>query len=402
METKTQVYIVGSGVIGLAVGIALLKAKPSLKVSVLEKEMNLGFHASGRNSGVIHAGFYYSPDSLKAKFCREGNLALTDLVVRNNLDYKKTGKVVVTQNSDQVSDLVELARRGTENGVELELLESADLPKFEPLARTTSAFLWSPTTSVADPSQVIKVMAAEFENLGGVLHFNQEVTEIRKGSLIVNSRTLDASLIINCAGTHALRLAHNMEIATEFAQLPFMGLYRYTENAALPLRTLVYPVPDKNYPFLGVHFTVAVDGKIKIGPSAIPILGSEQYQFSKGVDSIDLKQSLTSLKSLAINNFYQSWTLARTELPNLKTKALLEKAAALVPESRNIESWKRYRPGIRAQLVEKKTGKLVQDFKIAKEGSVMHVLNSVSPGWTSSLSFGSWIASQGLELLDKR
>ena len=132
METKTQVYIVGSGVIGLAVGIALLKAKPSLKVSVLEKEMNLGFHASGRNSGVIHAGFYYSPDSLKAKFCREGNLALTDLVVRNNLDYKKTGKVVVTQNSDQVSDLVELARRGTENGVELELLESADLPKFEP------------------------------------------------------------------------------------------------------------------------------------------------------------------------------------------------------------------------------------------------------------------------------
>jgi L-2-hydroxyglutarate oxidase len=284
METKTQVYIVGSGVIGLAVGIALLKAKPSLKVSVLEKEMNLGFHASGRNSGVIHAGFYYSPDSLKAKFCREGNIALTDLIVRNKLDYKRTGKVVVAQNSNQVSELVELARRGTENGVALELLESADLPKFEPLARTTSAFLWSPSTSVADPNQVIKVMAAEFENLGGELHFNQEVTEIREKSIIVNSRTLDGSLIINCAGTHALRLAHNMEIATEFAQLPFMGLYRYTEKASLPLRTLVYPVPDRNYPFLGVHFTLAIDGKIKIGPSAIPILGSEQYQFSKGVD----------------------------------------------------------------------------------------------------------------------
>lgn len=400
MAGKPQALIVGSGVIGLSIGIALLKLNSKLEVTILEKESNLGFHASGRNSGVIHAGFYYSPDSLKAKFCREGNLALTNLIVRNNLDYKRTGKVVVVQNSNQVSELVELARRGTENGVALELLEGADLPKFEPMARTTSAFLWSPSTSVADPSQVIKVMAAEFENLGGKLHFNQEVTEIRKKSIIVNSRTLDGSLIINCAGTHALRLAHNMGIATEFAQLPFMGLYRYTENTALPLRTLVYPVPDKNYPFLGVHFTVAVDGKIKIGPSAIPILGSEQYQFSKGVDLIDLKQSLTSLRSLAINNFYQSWNLARTELPNLKTKALIEKAAALVPESRNVKSWKRYRPGIRAQLVEKKNGMLVQDFKIAKEGSVIHVLNSVSPGWTSSLSFGSWIAGQGLELLD--
>ena len=400
MDTEDQVYIIGSGVIGLAVGIALLKAKPTLKVSILEKEANLGLHASGRNSGVIHAGFYYSPDSLKAKFCREGNTALMDLIVRNNLIYKRTGKIVVTQNSDQLSDLTELQRRGVENGVVLELLESSDLPKFEPMARTVSAFLWSPNTSVADPSQVIRVMAAEFENLGGVLHFNQEVTEIREKSIHVNSQTLEAKLIVNCAGTRALRLAHNMEIATEFAQLPFMGLYRYTENTSLPLRTLVYPVPDKNYPFLGVHFTVAVDGKIKIGPSAIPILGSEQYQFFKGVDSVDLSQSLTSVKSLAIHNFNQSWALAKTELPNLKTKTLIEKAAVLVPESANVRTWKKYKPGIRAQIVEKATGKLVQDFKIAKSGSVLHVLNSVSPGWTSSLSFGSWIAGQGLELLE--
>ena len=228
MDAGGQVYIVGSGVVGLAIGIALLKAKPTLKVSILEKEVGLGLHASGRNSGVIHAGFYYSPDSLKAKFCREGNVALLDLIIKNNLDYKRTGKIVVTQNSNQVADLTELQRRGIENGVELELLESADLPKFEPLARTVSAFLWSPNTCVADPGQVIKVMAMEFENLGGFLHFNQEVEEIREKSILVNSQILVANLIINCAGTHALRLAHNMELALEFAQLPFMGLYRYT------------------------------------------------------------------------------------------------------------------------------------------------------------------------------
>jgi L-2-hydroxyglutarate oxidase len=399
MDAKGQVYIVGSGVIGLSIGIALLKAKPTLKVTILEKEVSLGFHASGRNSGVIHAGFYYSPDSLKAKFCREGNVALIDLIIRNNLDCKRTGKIVVTQNSNQVTDLTELQRRGIENGVELELLEATDLPKFEPLARTDSAFLWSPSTSVADPGQVIKAMAMEFENLGGVLHFNQKVEEIRENSILLDSKNLAANLIFNCAGTHALRLAQNMEIAREFAQLPFMGLYRYTENSLLPLQTLVYPVPDKNYPFLGIHFTVAVDGKIKIGPSAIPILGSEQYQFFRGIDSNDLRQSFTSLRSLARSNFNQSWALAKTELPNLKTTTLIEKAAILVPASAKVRTWKKYRPGIRAQLVEKESGLLVQDFKIAKTGQVIHVLNSVSPGWTSSLSFGSWIADQGLELL---
>lgn len=226
MAGKPQALIVGLGIIGLSIGIALLKLNSKLEVTILENEPNLGFHASRRNSWVAQAGFSYSLDSLKAKFCREGNLALTNLTVRNNLDYKRTGKADVAQNSNQVSELVELARHGSENGVALELLESNDLPKFEPLAQATCAFLWSPSTSVADPSQVIKVMAA-----------------------------------------------------------------------------------------------------------------------------------------------------------------------ALVPEIRDAKSWKRYKHGISAQLVETKSGKLVQDFKIAKEASVFHVLNSVSPGWRSSLSFGSWIAS---------
>jgi len=400
VDSKGQVYVVGSGVIGLAIGIAILKAKPTLKVSILEKEAGLGFHASGRNSGVIHAGFYYSPDSLKARFCREGNEALTELILRHNLDHKKTGKVVVTQDANQLGSLTELYKRGIANGVSLELLESADLRKFEPLARTVSAFLWSPTTSVADPSQVIRVLAAEFENLGGKLFFNQEVSEIRNKSITVNSQKFAANLIINCAGTHALRFAHSMDNATEFAQLPFMGLYRYTENNLLPLRTLVYPVPDKNYPFLGVHFTVAVDGKIKIGPSAIPIVGSEQYKFIKGVDSVDLRQSFISLSSLARRNFNQSLVLAKNELPNLKTKTLIRKAANLVPSSQDVKTWRKYRPGIRAQLVDKLTGELVQDFKITKVGSVLHVLNSVSPGWTCSISFGSWVADRALEVLE--
>ena len=399
MNEKTRVFIVGSGVIGLSVGIGLLKLNSKLQVSIFEKEPNLGYHASGRNSGVIHAGFYYSPDSLKAKFCREGNKALTDLITRNNLSLKKTGKIVVTQNENQVQDLIELQRRGDENGVNLELLDSSDLNKFEPLAQTVSAFLWSPNTSVGSPSEVIQAMAFEYENLGGILHFNQIVEDIGEGHITLDKKQICSDLVINCSGTQALRFAQQMGIGTKLAQLPFIGLYRYTEHSELSLRTLVYPVPDKNYPFLGVHFTLSSNGKVKIGPTAIPVLGSEQYRPLEGVNIIDIRHSIASLKALTKNNFTQTLNLAKTELPNLYTKHLIDKAAELVPTSRDVRTWKKYKPGIRAQLVETDTGSFVQDFKLAKTDKVLHVLNSVSPGWTSSLPFGSWVAEQGLEML---
>lgn len=399
MTKKQKVYIVGSGVIGLSVGTALLRFNRSLEVSIFEKESDLGYHASGRNSGVIHAGFYYSPDSLKAKFCREGNEALTDLIVRNSLSLRRTGKVVVTRNRSQLIDLVELYQRGITNGVNLELLEGSELHKFEPLAQTTDAFIWSPNTSVADPKEVIKAMALEYENLGGVIYFNQKIESISERQIILDSKALSADLIINCAGTRALQLAHGMGVGFDLAQLPFIGLYRYTPSSNLPLKTLVYPVPDKKYPFLGVHFTLSSDGKVKIGPTAIPVFGSEQYHLFKGTSFLDIQQSLVSLLALVKNNLNQTLRLAAAEIPNTYYKILLQKAAKLVPKSLDVLTWKRYQPGIRAQLVEKETGILLQDFKITKSASVIHVLNSVSPGWTSSIPFGSWIAKQAIEML---
>jgi L-2-hydroxyglutarate oxidase len=399
MKPSRHVFIVGSGVIGLAIGTALLKMNSSLKVSIFEKESGLGFHASGRNSGVIHAGFYYSPDSLKAKFCSSGNQALTQLIKRHDLSLRKTGKIVVTQDRSQLDDLVALQQRGVANGVSLEILEGSELKKFEPLAQTCEAFIWSPNTSVADPSEVIAAMASEYENLGGVIYFNQSVEGIDDGHIVLDSEVLPADLVINCAGTQALRLAHGAGVGLDMSQLPFIGLYRYTQNSNLPLKTLVYPVPDKNYPFLGVHFTLSIAGKVKVGPTAIPVLGSEQYSLFKGTSFLDMKQSIASLFALAKKNLNQTIRLAEAEIPNVYHRNMIQKAVMLVPKSAEVLTWERYRPGIRAQLVDKKTGNFLQDFKITKTQSVIHVLNSVSPGWTSSIPFGSWVADQAIEML---
>jgi L-2-hydroxyglutarate oxidase LhgO len=190
-----------------------------------------------------------------------------------------------------------------------------------------------------------------------------------------------------------------MGVGHDLAQLPFIGLYRFTEHIDLPLRTLVYPVPDKNYPFLGVHFTISIDGKTKIGPTAIPVISGEQYTIFEGITLEDLRQSTQSIAALAKRNLKEALTLARMELPNLHTQTLLSKADELVPGTSSIQTWKKYRPGIRAQLVETNTGKFLQDFRIEKTNSVLHVLNSVSPGWTSAIPFGRWLAQESLELL---
>ena len=172
---KTDFLIIGSGVIGLSIGIALLEANQNAKVAIFEKESALGKHASGRNSGVIHAGFYYSPDSLKARFCADGNKELKALCKENNLPLKEIGKVVVTSNSNHVERLEALHRRGLENNIELELLNASVLAQIEPAAKTHGKFLWSPTTAVADPKSVINFLASRFKKLGGVLIAGQEI-----------------------------------------------------------------------------------------------------------------------------------------------------------------------------------------------------------------------------------
>ena len=395
MPNKCDVLIIGAGVVGLSTGLALLQSRPSLKVIIADKEKDIGLHASGRNSGVIHAGFYYSSDSLKAKFCRDGNFELRKLAKKHGIPIKDVGKVVVARNEDEDSRLDTLFERGIANGVELEIHPKEKLKDFEPLAVTHNRFMWSPNTGISDSIAIVKAMRDDFLSLGGAIHFGSSVklTE-SNGEILDSSNQFTFKHLVNAAGAQADRISRSVGVGTDYAMLPFMGVYRATSDINLPLQRLVYPVPHPINPFLGVHFTITIDRKVKIGPTAIPIAGREQYSFTEGWSGSDITQALKAMKSLITGNTHDFGAILKSEWPKAIQKLLVKESTELVPRAIEVRDWHRKPPGIRAQLVHLPTGRLEQDFIVTSQANATHVLNAVSPGWTSSIPFGRYLADE--------
>ncbi len=394
---KCDLLILGAGAIGISIGIAYIHAFPGSKVVIAEKEDQIGKHASGRNSGVLHAGFYYSPESLKAKFCHEGNQALRTLAKNHAIPLREVGKVVVARNEEEDSRLESLFDRGIQNGVELELLDEAQLSKYEPLAVTKNRFLWSPKTAVSDPMLVISALRQEFERLGGQIHLTERVKlKVSGNEVHESSKKYDSKLIVNAAGAQADRISREINVGLDYAMLPFMGVYRYVRQDDLPLQRLVYPVPHPINPFLGVHFTLTVDGLVKIGPTAIPIAGREQYSILRGWSLVDLFQSAKGASSLVKGESHNLGSILKSEWPKVALSKLVQESAELVPTAIDVKHWKKKPPGIRAQLVHLPSGKLEQDFVVRTYLNSVHVLNAVSPGWTSAIPFGKWLVEKHL------
>ncbi len=399
MPSKScDVLIIGSGVMGLATGIALLNSSPAIKVVIADKEQEIAKHASGRNSGVLHAGFYYSPDSLKAKFCRDGNLALRELAKKYDIPVQNVGKVVVARNDVEDSRIDTLYSRGIANGVELEVLEEKVLSNYEPLAKTHNRFLWSPNTAISDSKSIVEAMRKEFELFGGQIEFGRKVVLKESGSEIYDStNNFEARHFVNAAGAQSDRISRAIGLGNEYAMLPFMGVYRATESKNLPLKTLVYPVPHPINPFLGVHFTLTIDGKVKIGPTAIPVAGREQYSIKEGWSLPDIGQAIKGMSSLIRGDAHDFGAILKSELPKFLESTLVRESTDLVPNSANVKRWHKKPPGIRAQLVHLPTGRLEQDFVIKKHHNSTHILNAVSPGWTSAIPFGQYLASNYID-----
>jgi (S)-2-hydroxyglutarate dehydrogenase len=394
MIKRCDVLIIGAGVVGLSTGIALLQSRPNLKVVIAEKEKEIALHASGRNSGVLHAGFYYSPDSLKAKFCRDGNFELRKLAKKYGVPVKDVGKVVVARNADEDSRLNTLFERGITNGVELELHPEEKLKDFEPLAVTHNRFMWSPNTGISDSIAIVKAMRDEFLSLGGEIQFDSKVNLVEQnGEVIDSNNQFRFKHVVNAAGAQADRISRSVGVGSDYAMLPFMGVYKATSEKNLPLKRLVYPVPHPVNPFLGVHFTLTIDGKVKIGPTAIPIAGREQYSFTEGWSGSDIVQAFKGMKSLVTGDSHDFGAILKSEWPKVIQKMLVKESTDLVPSAIGVKDWHRKPPGIRAQLVHLPTGKLEQDFIVTNQANATHILNAVSPGWTSALPFGRWVAT---------
>ena len=392
MNRGEQIVIVGGGILGISVGISLIIKNPRLKVVVYEKEKGLGFHASGRNSGVLHAGFYYSPDSLKAKFCKEGNARLLYYIKKYKVPYKNVGKVVIAKSDAESKALEKLYQRGIANNVTLDILDKSELQRIEPLAMSNRDFLWSPTTGISDPLFLLNSLAKEFEILGGKIEFNSMITF--NGVLQINGKACNYDHLINAGGVHSLELAQKMGFGAKFRVMPFLGTYRKVNLEKLPLQRLVYPVPHPVNPFLGVHFTLTIDGKVKIGPTAIPVLGKEQYNLTAGFNWKNFTDFVENVYSITRGNKHKISSIAASEYPNLFESTLLRRASLLVPKASGVDGWEKKRPGIRAQLLDKNSGELVQDFIYEGDKQSTHILNAVSPGWTAALPFADYIVSK--------
>lgn len=393
-----DVVVVGAGIIGISTAWAIKRINPKTRVLIIDKENLSGKHASGRNSGVIHAGFYYSPDSLKAKFCLKGNQELSSLIARHKIPILKCGKVVVTRNSSEESQMENLYARGIANGVEIEVLPKQVLRKIEPFAATFENFLWSPNTSVSDPGLVIEAMQKEAKDVGVEFRFDSGFS-FSDSSAQVNGEDISFLHLVNCAGSYASDVAKDYGFSRQYLTVPFMGRYLKTSEKNLKLNTLIYPVPHPVNPFLGVHLTKTIDGSVKIGPTAIPLLGKEQYSLFQGIKIREIIESTRGLWSLVKGKAHNVSEILVNEMPKINARSLIREVSSIAPEIQSVRGWIPAPAGIRAQLVDTQNGDLVQDFIIEGDDNSTHVLNAVSPGWTSAIPFGEYIAERVLNKL---
>ncbi|WP_019853600.1 L-2-hydroxyglutarate oxidase [Actinopolyspora mortivallis] len=398
MTTTRDVTIVGGGIIGLATAYALSVTKAggpgNTRITLVEKESRWGRHQSGRNSGVIHSGLYYAPGSSKARFARAGAEEMYEFCGHHGVPARRTGKVVVATEERELPALEELARRGRANGVRVEELDATGLREHEPAVRGIRA-LHVPDAGITDYGAVCTRLA-ELSQAAGV--------ELRTGTELVGSRVSGGELVlsttsgrirtrraINCAGLHSDRVARLAGGDPPVRILPFRG--EYYENVAPnapEVRTLVYPVPDPAFPFLGVHLTRMLDGSLHIGPNAVPALAREGYRH-RDCSLAQLREFAGYSGARALARRY--WRVGAAELTRSLSTSLFARAARkLVPGTRAAD----LRPapaGVRAQALGP-DGTLVDDFLVTSDAHWIHVLNAPSPAATASLVIGREIAAR--------
>ncbi|PPK60959.1 L-2-hydroxyglutarate oxidase LhgO [Malaciobacter marinus] len=387
--------IIGAGIIGLNIAKNLKERFPFSKILVIEKESEVGMHSSGRNSGVLHAGFYYTANSLKAKFTKEGNEALKKFVKQRGLKINECKKVVVATNDKELEGLEELKRRGDANSVELQWLDEQSLNKLYPNIKTYKKALLCPSTATVNPKEVTKEFAKVIQELKVELILDCKYISSSCNVVSTTKGDFQAMKVINCAGLYADTIAKDFGFSKDYVIIPFKGIYLKDKNNKSNLKTNIYPVPNLANPFLGVHYTLTVDNESKIGPTAIPAFWRENY---KGFDNFKLKEFIQILyyeSKLFISNAFGFRSLAFSEIKKYSLSHLKNLAMTLTNKKmkhEGFDSWST--PGIRAQLLNKNTLELVQDFVVESDENSIHVLNAVSPAFTSSIPFANWVVQE--------
>ncbi len=393
--TTTDFLLIGGGIIGISIARELKSRYPDSSVCILEKEDHCGLHASGRNSGVLHAGFYYTADSFKAKFTREGNQRLTEYCDQKNIKLNKCGKLVIAQNESELVWLDELMIRANKNGVLLESVTEEESRSIEPRVKTYQRALFSPTTSSVDPKELLASLLSDAIEEGVQIKSNSRyLKRAGKRSIQTSDGVYEAKYLINTAGLYADKIGLDFGFSKDYRILPFKGLYLYSDEPPGALKAHIYPVPDLTNPFLGVHFTLTTDGKVKLGPTAIPAFWREQYEGWDNFNLNELTEIILRQAGLFLSSNFDFKALAVRELKKYSKPRLVSLASALA-KGVDIKHYRRWgQPGIRAQLLNIRDKKLEMDFVLEGDDQSMHILNAVSPGFTCALPFADYVCDQ--------
>lgn len=391
---SADIVVVGGGIVGTATALELSHRHPDTKIVLVDKEETLASHQTGHNSGVVHAGIYYAPNSLKARLCRKGLRRTKDFARTHDIPYKETGKLLVATDEVEVARMQALAERAADNGLTVDLLHQKELHTLEPRVRGLGAIRVA-QTSVVDYGRITLALAQDFRDRGGVILPGTHVQDVRETSTDVTLATgtmfVRADRAVFCAGLQADRLAQTLGVGQDLQIVPFRGEY-YTVHPRLRslVNHLIYPIPDPDLPFLGVHLSPTVDGELTVGPNAVLGLAREKYT-KGGLDLADLRRMVafpglwrlarthfaTGVKELYASTVKRGYLAqVRTYCPELQAHDLLPRAA-----------------GIRAQAVSR-DGTLIHDFRIETTARTLHVLNAPSPAATSALPIADHIADR--------
>jgi len=400
--TLYDASIIGGGIIGFATALGIQRKNPKLKLCIIEKDDVVSNHQTGRNSGVIHSGIYYKPGSLKASFCVEGRVSMAKFCQENNLKYEKCGKLIVAYKEEEIPRLEALFERGVANKVEgLEIIERERITEIEPHAAGIKA-LYAPNTGIVDYREVTEKFAQIALKNGADIKLNTEFVgsrgenfQMQNHLLKTTTGDIETKLTINCAGLQSDLVAKKMGVYPNLKIIPFRGEYYNLKPEKKDLvQGLIYPVPDPKFPFLGVHFTKTVhDGLIEAGPNAVLAYAREGYKKT----DINLKELFSTITYPGFVRFgLQNWKTGVSEINrSFRKKVFVKDLQKMIPEIKSSDLYSGV-SGVRAQAIGN-DGKIIDDFAIEVKDKSIHVLNAPSPGATSSIIIGNYIADLALK-----
>lgn len=389
-----DILIIGCGITGLTIARELAERNFE-NIIIIDKESRIGSHASGRNSGVLHSGVYYSAGSLKARFCVEGNRLMKEYCIENNLPIKNIGKVIVAADEKRLENLYELKKRADHAGAVAKIIDEKQLAEIEPNAFTFEKALFCPDTSVVSPLQILEHLVDKLKSSGKVtIKLGTSFKGlIGNSKVITNYGEIKFKKIVNAAGAYAEKIAQVFGIADQYNIIPFKGTYKKLKKESSKLvNGNIYPVPDLDNTFLGVHFTRSVDGTVYAGPTAIPALSRENYGMWEKLDKETLKILYRDGILILLNTSFRNAAL--NEAKKYLNHYFYKEAKTLVPKLKPGDLENSNKVGIRPQLVHWPTKKLVMDYVVLKDGDSIHILNAISPGFTTSMAFSKFIVDK--------